>query len=521
MKNTRLTWKQGAVAATFLFFIHCGNAGSRVGNPPTTTTAFPSNLAIASLTDTSTTSSASLNSNLASSVYETAFSALQTNINSILNGTKITDCAFDTAGITSTTVDATCYGPLVAYENHPDATGDESASGDLPPGDVGIWNETEDGTEACASAEQNTLIGALSAKTTVALEALASMICVINNDDSVAMPASGTTVPMTTAMNDMALANNLPDLSFSIATLSLTTDATSGNDFYSYELVFTDTIGEVEKTVSISMKHMPLDATNENYKGQFSYHYNATNGYNQYCDEANITDAGSIIYNLASANTITFQADEGIFCGANLAPFDSTGILDPTDIYGEDNTDGWTNDYTSYRGTINIDTQDGDTSFAWQAGSHDFNSRVFNLHLETNASTNLRTGDAFFGFGPGVDEDDADGRISGFICNWAGPGSSRDLKERVQYQQLSENSDGIFEASLSKITYAPTESCNYLDDNPGFGIFSFDSDGDGSVDTDPSVEITNDLQTATDSDSDGYLDVITDIGFTLPVVERI
>ncbi len=107
----------------------------------------------------------------------------------------------------------------------------------------------------------------------------------------------------------------------------------------------------------------------------------------------------------------------------------------------------------------------------------DSNSRVFNIGLNYNSTTEARDGEAYFGYGDDIAS--STGTIKGFICNWAGPSNSHTLRDYFQRQNISFNdATGKWRpsseaASSSNITYAPTNACTsaggafYYDKNAG------------------------------------------------------
>ena len=115
-----------------------------------------------------------------------------------------------------------------------------------------------------------------------------------------------------------------------------------------------------------------------------------------------------------------------------------------------------------------------------------------------------------------------DGSITGFICNWAGPGSSHTLVDYAQYQAMSYDSASATVVSDSAdIQYAPTTSCEYIYD--GSVEFYHDTDADGDLtDEDATVDVENLLYKAVDVDGDAVVDSIkdniADTGFLLPVM---
>lgn len=492
----------------FLCSTHCGGeAGTRVGNPPSEK-SFPVNFAIASPTATAEGLSAAMSAvpSTLRRLYATkAFSSLTDEINAILNGESITKCSFDPTDLLASTDDDTCYGPKVVYTDHPD--GKIPNSGELPPGDVGLATEKSGDTdEACSAAQFNQLNLAVSVKTTGALKGLASMICTANNND-IDLPETGETIDLKDEMNAMASSNNI-NATFSVATLSKNKHATSGRDDYSYLLTFSYQDSGEDNTASLKLNHLPLDDDNKTYKGNFSYQTTMDLDEGQ-CQGKGL-DAGSILYDVDS-EAISFRVDTGKFCDSEGKPL-ATGALDPDDTFNTaTNPDGWVMNYTIFSARFEGGSLAGSYTSAWQAGTDDTHARVFNLHLTSDGT---QSGDAFFGYGPTVNDLSFAGQIKGFICNWTGPGNDHTLKAYVQHQAIVEDSSsGLFTATSSKISYAPTNSCTY----DGKGSFTYDSDGNGTRDTNAATAVANDLEPASDADGNGFLDVIEDTGFSLPI----
>lgn len=510
-----LVWFAVAACAT------TNGAGTRVGNPPTVSTeAYPANLAITSPLESSSEFSSALPSltlyaTSDSLPFDLAYGAATDRIDAILNGTTIADCAFLIDPILTQNDDASCYGPTVAFENHPEYAPPETPpqnmeDGELPPGDVGLWTETENGTtQACAAAELNQRMQGLQFKSQVALEALASLICVANVN-GIELPESGSGSSLLSEMNSMASANAL-EVTFSGADLSVGTEDESTS--YAYDLAFTYTDSEGNAhDVTIQMTHVPLDDENATYKGRFSYTLD-TEGFegDNNCAAAQMTEAGSVLYALSETTALNFQALHAAYCGEDADPIQSDGLIHADDKFDSaSNPDGWTHDFTSTTADFDPTTGAGNYAFAWQAGAYDGKARVFNLTLENDSGL---TGTAFFGFGDDIAS--FDGNIAGFICNWAGPGSSRTLLDYAQRQGITQigSTDTFLSVSDElNIGYAPTNSCSY----DGTGTFTYDSDADGAVDTDPTQPVANELLPLTDADGDLVFDEIEATGFVTP-----
>lgn len=533
IKNTLATILIG------LILIGCGatsnEAGTRVGNPPTSsgsTEAFPQGLAITSPLETATQAANSLSlerylTNASSQLFVTSYSIATESIDAILEGDEISDCAFDPDAFLEQSTNADCYGPEIAYRNHPDALpGDPNTSGTLPIGDVGLWNENEGTTEACAAAQLNARMFGVQKKAVTALKTLASMICVANVN-GIALPENGESVDLTAEMNNMATDNGF-DVSFATAILSQ--DEIDDDSAYSYDLNFTIAGNTEDTDLELAMTHIPLTDDNATYKGRFNYKVGNSNSQGMNCGATpgtESTDAGSVLYNLSAADSLVFRFDSGNYCSADADAITNDGVLDPTDSYNPQNPganpDGWGNDYNVLIADFDPGTSVGSYSYSWQAGALDDKARIFNISLSQDESTELLAGSSFFGFGDSVNTNTFDGNIDGFICNWAGPNNNHDPVPYVQRQDISEDSvSGVFASVLNTlaIRYAPTRSCSY----DGSRSFEYDSDANNTIDTNPALAVANDLfgldanndNAVDDADNNGVADKIEDLGYTEP-----
>lgn len=534
------TIRVGVMLLAATLFAACGatsnSAGTRVGNPPTTTSsteAFPQGLAITSPLETATQASNNLSLTRAlatadSTLYATSYALATEAIDAILNGDTVSDCAFDPDAFLESSTNADCYGPEIEYLNHPNANLGDPDDGNLPTGDVGLWNENEgDTTEACAAAQLNARMSGVKQKAIAALKTLASMICVANVNE-IDLPENGETLDLTTEMNAMATANGF-DVSFAAATLAQ--DTVDSNPAYSYDLEFSVTTNTDDINMQLAMTHIPLTDANATYQGRFSYKVANPNSTGMNCGGtpgSDSTDAGSVLYNLSATDALSLRFDSANYCGADADAITAEGVLDPEDSFDTmnptANPDGWGNDYNILIADLDPITTEGSYSYSWQAGSLDDRARIFNIKLTTDTDSELLSGNAFFGFGNAVTDSGFDGNIDGFICNWAGPGNSHDEVPYVQHQEITEDSlSGIF-TSISDtlaIAYAPTTSCAYN----GSGTFEYDSDADGTIDTDPAQAVSNQLYSldgdsngiVDDVDANGVADALEDLGYTAPV----
>jgi hypothetical protein len=479
--------------------------------------AFPTTLAVASPLDLSADSEGARTRGASprgvpatgtGSQYSAAIAA----INAILSGSSLSACTFDPELFFQMVSNAGCYGPTVAYQNHPDAPSLSPDDGQLPPGDTGIWLEVDPTTsDACAAAELNARMQGIQARSLGALSGLATMVCTINaSDGSLSLPdATNATVNLTSAMP--ATAN--VTFNSAVLTYAVTTD---GEEKYTYSLDFDYNT----KHIIVELAHIPNAASAEVYRGHLTYRINSITDGGSNCPMVSgstpVTRNGSLVYNRSSASAMAMEMREAQFCGAETDGLDSNKIVDAAKKFDPSSEPtGWGDDFNLLRADFDPATQLGNYAYFWQAGHHDGNTRVFNLRVydDGDDATEDLSATAFFGYGN--DAANADPSIQGFIFNWAGPGNNHILQEYAQKQQVSYNSTtGKFNSQVANILYAPTNSGNYN----GSGTFTYDSDADDLVDTDPGTPITHNLAAGTD---DGTGDVtieqtIADTGIEVP-----
>ena len=501
-------WKRIVITVTGLCFLHCGTsgtAGTRVGNPEnvSTSNAFPTDLAITSPLLT-TDSSANLTKMLTTDntqLFALDYEDFSSQIDAILEGDEISDCSFDITLFFNNSEDAECYGPQVSYQNHPDGT---PSSGTLPTGDLGIWSENEGSTnESCASAQLNSRIAGVSDKAFGAMQVLASTICVANNN-SVTLSAD-TTSDLTSEMNSMTTENSI-DVTFSNADIYPTTNS-DGNTMYIYNVELTYTDGSDTTEFTLNMKQVAGSSDGE-YSGIINFKFNDDNFSGMNCSgfgATEVTKSGSLFYDVTSSN-VNFEYRTANFCGADQNPFASDMSLDFTNVVSSSfdatsSSNGWGDDGNLFIASFDPETGDGNYSYSWQAGYLDSHSRAFNVNLQTNSS--VQTGEAYFGYGYDLDDENLDGSIVGFLCNWAGPGNNHStfLVEKAQKQVISyDSTNEIFTSDSSQlaITYAPTNSCDAT------AAFLYDTDADGSLADETGSVVTNDLIDLTEISSGDF-----------------
>jgi len=476
---------------------------------------FPSGMAAASPLNLYSSTGGIGNITLSSSAFVPAYRVIAERIRTALLSTSTVAITDSVRSLVSPGGGrAFCYGPLLDYTNHPGG-----GSGELPGGDLGLWLEYEPlehsnpnslptitqtiglGTtdaytltyrspgHACAAAQLNSLMGGVEAQSEAALTLAAALVSQAFSS-GITIPTDGSAVDLTAAMNaDYAFA-------FSSATISRTTDRID------YTLALTTTEQQVMGsgpsshvyTVTVNLAHEPDSSDPLNiYEGLLTFQVidNDYRGGLQCGGTPPLVAAisGSLAYNRLSATELRLQARQASFCAANAATaFDAQGLK----------LTNWSDDYNlftanfdptaTFTGTASVsDTLTsnlaGSYTFAWQAGSGDSHTRVFNVGINNSGPVE---GEAYFGFGRRIQEatghsypitsttgitqtlTPGDGvlAVESMICNWAGPGSNPASREQPyaqrQFLRLNETT-GFFEVPTggSDIRYAPTNDCLY------------------------------------------------------------
>jgi len=438
---------------------------------------FPSELAVASPTDVSGDSFSSSVFRSISRAPNVAYSAAVDRIDDLLDGDLAIRDTFTPELFYANSVDANCYGPELQYENHPDSPG-ASADGTLPPGDLGIWVETEGANEACAAAQLNSRMESIKDQSYIALMSVASMIRVYIDDgntwpDDISAGSSPTDV--TALMNGLGITDTL----FTAATIGLNTDG----DQWTYSVDFTYTLDGEDLEISVDMIHQD-GATDDEYEGLLTFMADSEFDPPGNCSSTDVTLNGSLHYIRNSETDIRLQSRAVQMCDHSESALAEAVVSD--DIAGNvvDPDAAWGNNYHQFTAEFDPADLGGRYSYVWQAGKNDSHARILNICL--SAAT---AGESYFGFGDQVQNSAADGSIDGFICNWAGPGNSHTLQDYAQRQHLTLNTtSGVFEptnSAASDITYAPTNSCEY----DGSGSFLYDRDLDESLADETSMTV--------------------------------
>ena len=476
------------------------NTGS---NDSGTAATFPAGLAVTSPLARDATPGAALTRAVSGLGASSDYSAALDRINGVLDGSLSPGTALAPDDFLARPILADCFGPTLAYENHPDGS---PANGTLPSGDLGLWQDSDSGGNACAAAQLDAQMNGVSRRSDQALLGLASMINVADAN-GVALPAAGAAVNLTSQMNALGIANT----SFTNASLSLD----GGGTIWRYSLSFSYVDGaSVSHDMLVTLAHAP-GADADHYEGVLTYRVDDQfNG--GHCPSQDVSYNGSVYYQRSAANQLQLNARDGMYCGHGRAAakitdtdLDASGtyqVIDPAETYNVSSGAGWANNFSILGAVFNPDNLDGDYTYAWQAGYGDSNSRI--LSVGVNGAT--ADGEAYYGYGAPVGG--SDGTIQGFFCSWAGPGSTHTLQNYAQLQFREYNaSSGKFEVPTggSDIIYAPTNSCLY-EGTPA--NFWYDRDLDGTnneADTDvhvytgaPSGYLSLDLMAAIDADGD-------------------
>ncbi len=510
-KYVRELKRMAALALIPLSIAACG--GSSATSDVASTENFPESLAVASpLSYAEATVSASSSAYLRMAGMPATtpqYTASVDVINELLNGTTTADCTalFDAEMYFEQEVDSDCFGPTVNYDFHPDSG--YTASGQLPSGDVGIWNESDVDGIACAASQLNARMKGVSYRANASLMALASLMCV-GNANSISPPDATTPIVDYTSYMNLAA---FPNTTFVSAQGSY--DATSGAYGYHLELTYTDSF-TVAHAIEVDMLHVP--GLTGAFNGVVSYIVDDEFvGGN--CPTVDATYNGSLEYEAVSATEMKTELKSGAFCGLGSDGRDaSTLLVDAGDKYdAAGNPDGWGNNFSILTANYDPSTLVGNYAYSWQAGPGDGAARTFNLEM-----TDTESGYAFYGYGQDIET--TGGAITDFICNWAGPGSTKNDVEYAQYQEIEVVTSGgtvVINPVVSNITYAPTNSCEY----DGTGTFVFDTNADGLLTDEVStLDITlasgtMDLIPGDDLDGDTNVtieEVIVDAGFDLP-----
>lgn len=267
-------FRLSTLAAAVLGVSGCLSGGGSKDNDNSTgggitgSSVFPSGLAVTSPTARASASSARLSAAAmispaeASAVSGSHYQQATKLISDLLAGTADVKLVFNPKNFFEMATNANCYGPTLAYTNHPDGGSMEpNMSSSMPSGDLGIWKELE-GDQACAAAELNSRMKGVSSRTVMGLMGLASMIAVANKN-GLTLPAAGTSLDLTSYMTALGLSK----VTFNTATLAL--DSTG--KVWSYTLVMSaKDMNDTAHDVALALTHTP-GSSEAVYEGLFNY----------------------------------------------------------------------------------------------------------------------------------------------------------------------------------------------------------------------------------------------------------
>ena len=440
--------------------------------------AMPGNLAVSSNTSSgSSVSSSRTLGRTAHAVSDDNDTVSQndkvTRLQAVLNSTSIDECHKAIPKTMKSAEDkyVDCYGPELAYVNHPF---DNSSDGSLPTGDLGIWTAYNDNDtqEACAAGQMNLLMEKTSKKIDLAMGISAMMVCAAKNDN-LTLPAVGASaLDITDSLNKTKMEDERGGMSITTATIQRTS-LTGGSTLWTSSLAgsFTATGDTSSQAFSITLKHVPTtEGTTVSTAGEglIQMYQTGLSETDMNCGGIILSIANSVLYKNTS-DSLSFRAIRAKF--ASVSPersnfYESDGEVRKQNK-NDDTTNGWCADYNVV--VANVDSSGfGKVSYAWQAGKSDGYTRTFNIKTDNTSGT--LTGDAYFGFNPNPDnssgsDDYRSTSIDRMICNWAGPGNgptSRAGVSKLQRQQLEYDSTNyVWKSSSDNITFAPTNDCDF------------------------------------------------------------
>lgn len=433
-----------------LVYTGCGKSTSTSEATSSLSLAFPSGLSVASLTaNTSTAATATSrvlpNASVGGGEFnpEASFKKKKELIEKLLNGTTAEDCQIKLPP-PNDMGRPNCYGPQLYVKVGGTLRGNNGGQ-PLPGGDLGLWTAEEADGQACAAATLNASVKGVSSKVDQAMILGASMLCVMKVEGK-ELPALDSTVDLTESLKTTVQAKNA-NATVATATITRRPDSPDGNAVYQYAItvtVPTPSAGTITST--INLKHIPRSTDNSAYQGRV---WATVSGMT---NSPSPEFAYSVIYD-KTASALNYKVVSARYPANATDVFDEKGNLK---VNGP-----WEGDIT--QGIFNLDpsTGTGRASFAWQAGTNDSHSRVFNVYTAEESGT--LSGCGFFGFGANFNKTtgtSADNAIDRFICYWAG-GSHTGISNLAQKQCMTQNASGTFalDSARSNITYAPVDSC--------------------------------------------------------------
>jgi len=399
---------------------------------------------------------------------------------------------------------ASCFGPNLNYENHPQGSGPNSGS--IPNDELGIWQEIDTVTGfACAAEELNSQLGPERKRNLTMYTIMAAMVNVINTN-GLDLPEAGSSIEIMHEMNSSISAFSDTNLHFNSAVLTHTDE---GNWVYqlNYDIAYNWPSGVFTHNFITTLEHTPgTENPSEQYEGSFSYQMTAAAGNTNLpgttCPNSlERTLNGSTKYVRESASQIRLQHRVATFCGANIdghinSDNADNGMVDDDLPYDGSNS-GWSQNFGIFVADFDPSSLAGKYSYVWQDSPDETYSHVFNFGVFEN--NNKLEGEAYYGYGDPINT--TDGRIKNFVCNRSAPNgglslTDRTYLDRVQRQHMTlDSSAALFlptSSDASNILYAPTNDCDYDGSAPN-GEFIYDTNGDGSLADETHHPVTNEL----------------------------
>lgn len=463
-------------------------AGSQLAG--LTGSAFPSDLVITS--PLASTKATSLNADDTTSAQD--FATKKAERKDLLAATSVAACVFKLQAPTAP-AKPSCYGPSLYYKAHPDFDAsqqhgehDPGADGDLPGGDLGMWDAAESTGEACTAAKMNYEMGTVASKVDMAMGGLAMMMC--------AATVSGEKLPDVDATLDLtenvktALTGQDIGGTITAASISRLADDADGHAVYQSQLKVTPKEGP---SLEVNLKHIALDSTNSTYKGKLWMVATPSASGTNNDPNGNKVAAISVLYNKSSSTSVKYSMRQGNFSTENAT--DAKMFEDNKDPKLPYSNDG-------YSWTLvdqNPDDGSGTVGYAWVAGTKMENVRSFVAKVEVDSS-GKKTGTGYAGFGDTMENLLKDTTRKTFldrmICNWAGPANNHSGVKAVQKQEMElVSTTGIFTATSSKIKFVPRNSCGAASDTDANGTFSYSKTQNGTY---TNFDASNELVSTTD-----------------------
>jgi len=377
------------------------------------------------------------------------FADKKDDIEDFLNNTSLTSnqlsACFDALPVKPQVQSPLCYGPAMNYTAHPNASGSEATSGQLPTGDLGLWVAEEPGGDtACAAAKLNELVAKAAFNVDLAVGSMTTMACAAAMLGRELPDSAGEKLDLSAALH------SIDHQAFEVEKASIEF-VTLGNGHTAYKTVMHAEDNQ-DHPIQINVTHDAQDNT-----GILLILTSDADDHN-----ANGNTRGtSVVYSISDTN-LSYK-----MIAARAQPSQNTLSLRSSD-------DDHLTIETSDSGEVSLhagqdvhvmianmspSTGDGSLAYAWNAGGADSHYRALIV------VTSDTTGRAYYGYVPSpssgsesinLDLSQAD---AGMICNWAGPSNQHQPNDKVQYQALS-LSNGEWTATTSNIRYAPTNSCD-------------------------------------------------------------